>query len=129
VAQALVTVNPVYIGPWLDVFRPVRTKLNAPLASIFREKSRPESEHALATSILSDFASDDPTLIANLLMDADPKAYAVFFPIAQRQEGKTLPLLQSEIARKATSNFSKTPGRMASQLVGFSHEPADARHP
>jgi eukaryotic-like serine/threonine-protein kinase len=102
VAQALVTVNPVYIGPWLDALRLVRTKLNAPLASIFREKSRPESEHALATSILSDYASDDPNLVANLLMDADPKAYASFFPLVQRQKGKTSPLFQAEIARKAT---------------------------
>ena len=35
-------------------------------------------------------------------MDADPKAYASFFPIAQRHEVKILPLLQAEIARKAT---------------------------
>ena len=35
-------------------------------------------------------------------MDADPKAYAAFFPIVQRQESKTLPLLRAEIAKKAT---------------------------
>ena len=35
-------------------------------------------------------------------MDADPKAYAGFFPIAQRQEAKTLQFLQAEIAKKAT---------------------------
>ena len=35
-------------------------------------------------------------------MDADPKAYGAFFPIAQRQESKTLPLFQAEIAKKAT---------------------------
>ena len=102
VAQALVSVNPVFLGPWLDALRPVRGKLTAPLATIFRDKNRPESEHALATSILADYASDDPNLIANLLMDADPKAYASFFPIAQRQETKTLPLFQAEIAKKAT---------------------------
>ena len=65
-------------------------------------RSRPETEHALATNILTDYASDDPNLIADLLMDADPKAYAAFFPIAQRQEAKTLPLFQAEIAKKAT---------------------------
>ena len=102
VAQTLVTVNPFFFGPWLDALRPVRTKLTAPLASIFREKSRPESEHALASSILTDYASDDPDLVANLLMDADPKAYAAFFPLTQRQEAKALPVFQAEIARKAT---------------------------
>ena len=102
VTQALVTVNPVYLGPWLDALRPVRTKLTSPLATVFRDKSRPESEHSLATSILADYASDDPNLIANLLMDADPKAYASFFPLAQRHETKTLTLFQAEVAKKAT---------------------------
>ena len=32
-------------------------------------------------------------------MDSDPEAYADFFPIAQRQEAKTLPLFQAEIRR------------------------------
>ena len=88
VAQALVSVNPVYLGDWLDALRPVRDKLTAPLAAIFRDKNRPDSERNLATNILTDYASDDVDLIANLLMDADPKAYAAFFPIAQRQQAK-----------------------------------------
>ena len=110
VAQGLVTANLVYLRTWLDALRPVRTSLTAPLAAIFRDKSRPESEHALATSILADYASDDPNLIANLLMDADPKAYAdLFFPIAQRQESKTLPLFQAEISKKATYSWNDPP--------------------
>jgi len=102
VAQALVSLNPIFLGSWLDALRPERSKLTSPLAAIFRDKSRPESEHRLATNILTDYASDDPDLIADLLMDADPKAYGAFFPIARRQESKTLPLLQAEIARKPT---------------------------
>ena len=47
----------------------------------------------MATNILTDYASDDADLIADLLMDADPKAYADFFLIAQRQAAKTLPTL------------------------------------
>ena len=76
------------LGPWLEALRPVRGKLTAPLATIFRDKNRSESERTLATNILTDYASDDPNLIADLLMDADPKAYAAFFPIAQRQAGQ-----------------------------------------
>ena len=110
VAQALVTVNPLYLGLWLNALRPVRGKLNAPLAAIFRDKKRPETEQrTLATNILADYASDDPNLVAELLMDADPKAYAAFFPIAQRQEAKTLPLFQAEIARKLTFSWNDPP--------------------
>ena len=109
VAQALVSLNPILLGPWLDALRPVRGKLNVPLGEIFRDKNRPESVHSLATDILTDYASDDPNLIANFLMDADPKAYADFFPIAQRQESKTLPLFQAEISKKATYSWNDPP--------------------
>ena len=80
VAQALVTVNPSILRSLARRPAPVRGKLTPPLATIFRDKNRPETERSLATNILTDYASDDPDLIANLLMDADPKAYAAFFP-------------------------------------------------
>ena len=50
VSQALVSVNPVFLGSWLDALRPVRGKLTSPLAAIFRDKSLPETEHTLATN-------------------------------------------------------------------------------
>ena len=105
-AQALVSVNPVFLGPWLDALRPVRGKLTTPLAAIFRDKTRPETEHTLATNILADYASDDPDLLADLLMDADPKAYADFFPIAQQQADEDLALFQAEIAKKPTFSWN-----------------------
>ena len=80
----------------------MRSKLTAPLATIFRDRNRSESDRTQATNILTDYASDDPNLITDLLMDADPTAYAAFFLIAQRQEAKTLQFLQAEIAKKAT---------------------------
>jgi formylglycine-generating enzyme required for sulfatase activity len=96
----------------------VRGKLTSPLAAIFQEKSRSETVHSLATDILTDYASDDPDLIADLLMDADPQAYRAFFPIAQRQESKTLPLLQVEIAKKATiSETDKDSERVRDRLA------------
>ncbi len=42
VAQALVSVNAILLGPWLEALRPVRGKLTAPLATIFQDKERPE---------------------------------------------------------------------------------------
>ena len=44
VAEALVTVNPVYLGHWLDALLTVRIKLTTPLVTIFRDKNRPEIE-------------------------------------------------------------------------------------
>jgi serine/threonine protein kinase/formylglycine-generating enzyme required for sulfatase activity len=109
VAQALVAVNSVFLGSWLTALRPVRDKLNPPLAAIFRDKTRPDTERTLATNILTDYAKDDPDLVAALLMDAGPKAYASFFPISQRHEAETVPLFREEIAKQVTSSWNDLP--------------------
>jgi formylglycine-generating enzyme required for sulfatase activity len=101
VAQALVGANPVLLGPWLGALRPVRGKLKAPLVAIFRDGDRPETEHILATNILTDYAEDDPDLVADLLMDADPRAYAAFFPIVERHGATTLHVLAAELGKRA----------------------------
>jgi len=101
VSDALVGVNAVSLGGWTDLLRPVRHILTPRLASIFRDAQRPASERSLATNLLFDYAGDDPDLIAGLLMVADPKAYSILFPIAQRQAPKFVPLFQAEIAKKA----------------------------
>ena len=109
VAQALISVSPVFLRDWLEALRPVRASLTAPLAAIFRDKKRLGTEGILAARILADYASDDPNLVANLLMDADPTAYAAFFPIAQKQAAKTLPLFQAEIRKQATFSWDDPP--------------------
>ena len=83
--------------------------LAGPLASIFRDKTRPDSERDLATSILADYSSQDPGLLADLLMDASPKAYAVLLPIAAQQESTTSPRLLAELSRKTTYSWNDPP--------------------
>ncbi len=109
VAQAMASVNPIFLGSWLDSLRPVRGTLNAPLSTLFRDKSRPETEHLLVANILADYASDDPDRLAELLMVSEPKAYLSLFPVAERQSEKTLPLFQAELAKKATYSWNDPP--------------------
>ena len=109
VAQALVTVNSVVLGLWTEALRPVRERLTAPLATIFQEKSRSESVHSLATDILTDYASDDPDRLAELLMVSDPKAYVSLFPIAEKRAEQVLPLFQTELVKKATYSWNDPP--------------------
>ena len=108
VAESLVTVNPVFLGAWLRAVRPVRQRLTAPLAEIFRQGTRLESEHNLATSILADFAHDEPALLAGLVMDADPKAYRALFRVAEEQADQTLPLFEAELAGARFSRENKS---------------------
>ena len=109
VAQALVSVNSLFLGPWIEALRPVRGKLTAPLATIFQDKARPETEHTLATNILADYASDDPDRLAELLMVADPKAYVSLFPVAEKRAEQILPVFQAELAKKATYSWNDPP--------------------
>jgi formylglycine-generating enzyme required for sulfatase activity len=92
-AQALIKVNPIFLGPWLDALRPVRTPITTSVAAIHRNA-------------------------ANLLMDADPKTYASCFPIAQYHEPSTVPLFQAEIAKRpaiadSDKNSEKVKDRLA----------------
>ncbi len=108
VAQTLVTINSIYLGPWLEALRPVRGKLTAPMVSIFQEK-RPESEHTQATNILTDYASDDPDRLAELLMVSDPKSYLSLFPVAEKKAEQVLPVFQAELAKRATYSWNDPP--------------------
>ena len=108
VAQTLVTINSIYLGPWLEALRPVRGKLTAPMVSIFQEK-HPDSEHTQATNILTDYASDDAERLAELLMVAEPKAYLSLFPVAEKKAERVLPLFQAELAKRATYSWRDQP--------------------
>ena len=109
VAQALVSVNPVFLGSWLDELRPVRGRLTAPLDSIFQAKDRPETEHTLATNILADYASEEPDRLAELLMHSDPKAYLSLFPVAEEVADQVLPVFQAELAKRAVHSWNDPP--------------------
>jgi eukaryotic-like serine/threonine-protein kinase len=93
-AQALIRVNPVFLGAWLDALRPARTPITTSFGAIFREA-------------------------ANLLLDADTQTYAACFPIVQYHEVLTLPQLQAEIARKPTRDKSDIAGRKANAAIAL----------
>jgi len=106
---AVVIKNPSDYGLLLETLRPIRLRLLAPLSATFRDDQRPETERSFATSILTDYASDQPAVLADLLMDAGDKAYPVLFPIARSREAETVPLFQAEIGKKATYQWDDPP--------------------
>ena len=87
----------------------MRGKLTGPLATIFGDKSRPETVHSLAADVLTDYAADDPNRLAELLMVSDSKAYLVFFPVALKRADQIVPILQAELARKAPYSWGDAP--------------------
>jgi serine/threonine protein kinase/formylglycine-generating enzyme required for sulfatase activity len=97
VVEQLVVENPMFLGLWMEGFRPIKDSLTPSLASIYRDANRRESERSLATNILADYAADQPPILADLLMDADEKQFAVIFPKYKEQGDMGLPLLIGEI--------------------------------
>jgi eukaryotic-like serine/threonine-protein kinase len=105
VVEQLVAENPVFLGLWMEGFRPIKVKLLASLASIYRDARRRESEHSLATNILADYAAEQPQVLADLLMDADDKQFAVIYPKFKQQGDKGLPLLTAVIDTKLPADL------------------------
>ena len=78
----------------------MKVKLKPPLATIFRDKKLSESELTQVTNILADYASDDPDLLADLLLDSDEKPFAVLFDKLKARQERAVPVLEAELARK-----------------------------
>jgi formylglycine-generating enzyme required for sulfatase activity len=79
-ANDLVNVPAVYLADWKDALGPVRAKLLAPLGVVFRDGKRRETERSLATELLIEYAKDQPRVLADLLLDADVRQFAVLSP-------------------------------------------------
>jgi len=109
VAQALVSVNSLLLRPWTEALRPVRGKLTIPLATIFQDKSLSETVHSLATDILTDYASDDPDRLAELLMVSDTKAFLSLFPVASKRAEQVLPVFQAELSKRTMYSWNDPP--------------------
>ena len=99
VARAMVTVNAVHLGTWLDALHPARGELTAPLATIFRDKKHSETERSLAMNILADYASDQPTLLADLLMDSEENPFAALFDKLKTHQDLAVRPLEDELAK------------------------------
>jgi serine/threonine protein kinase/formylglycine-generating enzyme required for sulfatase activity len=91
VAALLVKEDLFLIKQWTDALRPVRRFLLDPLAGFFRDAHRDSRERYVATSILADYAANDPDRLAELVKDADFRQYAELFDklAAHRQEAIT----------------------------------------
>src|SRR5262249_47858282 len=80
-----------------------------PLTEVYRSKERPESERSLATSILADYAADQPALLTELLLQATPGQHALLLPKVQLHRDFVLPRLTAELAKKPKHDWHDPP--------------------
>lgn len=97
----LVLEDPGHFVQWAQMYRPVKDSLFDPLVAIYRDqRAQRTGERILATSLLADYAADKPRVLADLLMDADEKQFAMIYPKLKERSEQGLPLLTSEIERQ-----------------------------
>ena len=111
VGNDLVAVPALHLSLWMEALRPVRTKLLPQLSAVYRDAGRRETERSLATDILADYAADNPQVLADLLMDADDKQFAVIYPKLKDRSEQGLPLLTGEIDKKLPSDLPSSDER------------------
>src|SRR5262249_42585129 len=58
------------------------------------------AERSLATNLLADYAADDVTVLAGLLLEADEKQFAVLYPKFRDQGGRGIRRLAAEVDKK-----------------------------
>ncbi len=90
--------NPMDVGVWIDGLRPVQAALRAPLADAFRHADQPD-ERLTAAHVLAAYAADSPDLLADLAADADPRAYAILFPVIAEHREQAIAWLNQELDR------------------------------
>jgi formylglycine-generating enzyme required for sulfatase activity len=112
VVNDLVQENPLYLLYWSEAFAPVKPWLLKPLAAVFRA---PEPERAdarlLAANLLADYAADNPELLADLLMDADAKQFALIYPRLNARHEHGLSLLIDEIDKRLPDEWPSSDER------------------
>ena len=70
-----------------------------------------EAERSLATDILADYAADNLQVLADLLMDADEKQFAVIYPKFKERGEQGLPVLTGEIDKKPAADLPSSDGK------------------
>jgi formylglycine-generating enzyme required for sulfatase activity len=108
-AERLVAQNSLVVSAWAEALRPVRRRLLGPLAAVFRGSARPETERAVAVDVLADYAADDPAVLADLLLDADAKAFQVLFAKIEPHGERAAAPLEAEIERELRPQWSDSP--------------------
>jgi formylglycine-generating enzyme required for sulfatase activity len=86
VAEQLVRVSPVFVGYCQELIRPIAPQMVPALIDIFKDPVRGELGKAVSTSLLADYASNDPDTLTALLWTADAESDKTLFPVLQRHQ-------------------------------------------
>ena len=91
--------NPLVLGAlWLEALRPVSGHLTATLARIFRDRRAKRDGPCTGDGDPGDLRRRTIRgCLSDLLMDADPRAYASLFPVGERQKAEIVSLFRGSL--------------------------------
>ncbi len=102
---------------WRESMENVRAVLLDPVVKIYRDKNRPEFEHSGATSILKQYAADQPRLLVNLLLDSNSRSFSILFPIVEAKRQDVESDLRAAVAAAPAADRPVPPGRDIGDLA------------
>jgi formylglycine-generating enzyme required for sulfatase activity len=86
-----------------------------PLTSMFRS-GRPAERQATAL-VLADYAADRPDLLAELLLDADARQYAILWPVLQRHRVEGVARMRRELLAGPDEGHARRQAMAAATLL------------
>lgn len=116
VAAVLLEQNLSQISDWLQVFAPVRHVLLAPLAHTFVDANHP-SKQLLATDVLTLYAADQPEMLVDLMLRANPAQYKQLWPVFEVHRGTLITRLEREYQSTLPGDHEAASQRRAQALV------------
>jgi formylglycine-generating enzyme required for sulfatase activity len=106
--EALLSVNALHLETWARALYPVREQWQVPLEWVFHGTQSGEMRLA-ATSVLANYLHDDPAALTRLIADADPRQYAILFPVLAAHRKQALGLLRAQLEQTLFSFDQDTP--------------------
>lgn len=109
VVEALVNENSLRLAAWIKTLRPVRRHLLKPLSMVYRnpDEERSQTQIDLATDILEDYAAENPPMLAELLLDAEPTQFVALFDKFAAHGDAALTILDQELAKETSPKASE----------------------
>jgi formylglycine-generating enzyme required for sulfatase activity/tRNA A-37 threonylcarbamoyl transferase component Bud32 len=93
--------DPLHLGQWVEALRRVKQHLLPPLERVFRGEDEPLKEYRqVAASVLADYAGDRVEALADLLLAADARQYAVIKPVLMKHRQEAIARMRKELAAR-----------------------------
>ena len=92
-----------------EALRPARKPLQQPLAKIFAGSAKETQVRQIAAETLADFAADNGALLAEVMLEADPKAFEVLLKAVAKQPVAAIARFEQELYEKLKPIWNDRP--------------------